>query len=63
MNQATKQHILQAALLLGSAYVLARVLHWTGPGADVEFIPELLWPGIVVISLWGLWRVVGRHSS
>ena len=59
----SKQHLLQSVLLIGGVYVLARVLQWTGPGAHVEFIPELLWPGIVLISFWGLWRLAGKGSS
>jgi hypothetical protein len=52
-----------AVLLISGIYAMARVLDWTGPHSNVQFEPLLLWPGVFIISLWGLSRLFKGSAS
>lgn len=48
--------------IVGGLYVTARAMRWTGPDARLDLDHELLITGIIVITLWGVARVLGRTS-
>lgn len=62
MTPHVRAYALRCVLLVGAMYMLARLAGWTGPGNGPPLVPELLWPGIGLITLWGLWRLLGRLS-
>jgi hypothetical protein len=63
MKPISKKRALIALAIIGGLYVLSRQMHWTGPRANVEFVPELLVPGVVLITLWGMWRLMGGSGA
>lgn len=53
-----RKRLLLSVVLVGAVYALARADGWVGPGAHRELMPELLWPAVIVIGLWGLSRIL-----
>lgn len=57
MRPEVARRALLALLMIAGIYLVARTSGWTGPGARAEFEPILLYPGVVIITLWGLVRL------
>lgn len=62
MTEHTRQHVLKSCLLLVVVYIAARSAGWIGPHATVQFEPRLLWPGIALITAWGISRLNARKQ-
>lgn len=57
-----RSHVLACLALVAGLYVLGRLGGWTGPNSHVTFDNRVLIPGIVVITMWGIGRMLRRGS-
>ena len=63
MKAITTQRALIAIGLIAVVYWFARANGWTGPGAYVPIVEELLVPAVILVSAWGLYRLSkGGHQ-
>ncbi len=58
----TRSHVFACLALVAGLYFLARLGGWTGSNSQVTFDNRVLIPGIVVITLWGIGRMLRRGS-
>ena len=59
-SASIKPHAIRSLCLIAAVYIMARALRWTGPNSTVEWAPELMWPAIGIITLWGIARMTRR---
>ena len=59
MNEHERRHILKSVVLLATVCLIARATNWIGPAANRPVVPEVLWPWVLAISGWGLFRLIG----
>lgn len=57
MRPEVTRRALLALLMITGIYLAARMTGWTGPDTRVEFEPILLYPGVFIVTLWGLARL------
>lgn len=59
-SSSTRAHAIRSLCLIAALYIMARTLRWIGPDSAVEWMPELMWPAIGIITLWGIARMTRR---
>lgn len=52
-----RSHAVRVLTLVVALYIVARFFGWTGPRSTIDWRPELMYPAIAVITLWGLARL------
>ena len=58
--RSNRTHAVRALTLVAAVYIVARTMNWTGPGSSVRWMPELTYPAIAIITLWGVSRAVAN---
>lgn len=57
---SNRAHAIRSLCLIAAIYIMARTLRFIGPGSTIEWTPELMWPAIGIITLWGIARMTRR---
>ena len=57
MTRSPFARFITAVFLIAVVYWFARANGWTGPGAYVPIVEELLVPAVILVSAWGLYRL------
>jgi len=57
MTRSPFARIITAILVLAAVYVLARTTGWTGSHAHLPLDDNIMWPAVILITAWGLYRL------
>ena len=50
----------RALALIVALYVIARLIGWTGPHTTVDWRPDLMYPAVLLITLWAIAKLARR---